>query len=49
MPGHVDDVRDRGDDAEVVVDGRTVRADWVFDSVRAEAGGAVDARLAFTG
>jgi lycopene beta-cyclase len=40
----------RIDDADVTIDGRTVRADWVFDSVTAPPPGTpADARLAFTG
>jgi lycopene beta-cyclase len=40
----------RIDDAEVTIDGRTVHADWVFDSVTAPPPGTpADARLAFSG
>lgn len=34
--GHVSQIRDGPRDAEVVVDGHTVRAEWVFDSVGIE-------------
>jgi hypothetical protein len=42
--------KDNGNDVDVTVDGETIRADWVFDSVttRPQASPA-DARLAFTG
>jgi lycopene beta-cyclase len=48
--GRVEDIRDGADAAEVVVDGRVIRAGWVFDSVMARpTAGVPDARLAFTG
>jgi lycopene beta-cyclase len=48
--GHVEDIRDGGGAAEVVIDRQTIRAAWVFDSVRAGPSSVdVDARLAFTG
>lgn len=48
--GRVESVRTRGDLAEVVVDGRTYRASWVFDSVTPEPPGSPhDAHLAFAG
>jgi lycopene beta-cyclase len=49
VSGHVDDVRDAGDSAEVVVDGRVVEAAWAFDSVTHDDSSTVDAMLAFTG
>jgi NAD(P) transhydrogenase alpha subunit len=48
--GRVQDIRDGTGAAEVTVDGRPIRADWVFDSVVARpTAGTADARLAFTG
>jgi lycopene beta-cyclase len=49
VTGHVDAVRDAGDSAEVVVDGRAVEAAWAFDSVNHGDTSTVDATLAFTG
>jgi lycopene beta-cyclase len=50
VDGHVEAVLDPpGEVAEVVVDGRTVRATWVFDSVTRTAPSTVDGWLAFTG
>lgn len=48
--GRVEAVRDDGDAAEVVVDGRPIRTWWAFDSVTPPPHGPpVDAWLAFTG
>lgn len=52
--GHVDAIRQRPDGAEVVVDGRTVRAAWAFDATGLAAPGAAGgvppaARIAFAG
>lgn len=47
--GRVESVRTSGDLAEVVVDGRTHRASWAFDSVTAAPRLPADARLAFAG
>src|SRR5206468_6078223 len=48
--GRVEQIRDGVDAATVVVNGRPIRASWVFDSVTARSPGpSVDARLAFTG
>jgi lycopene beta-cyclase len=48
--GHVDRISDGDGAAEVVVDGRAVRAGWVFDSVtQSPPGPEPDARIAFTG
>jgi lycopene beta-cyclase len=48
--GRVREIRDGPHGAEVVVDGRVVRARWVFDSVSPwPPTGPPDARLAFTG
>jgi lycopene beta-cyclase len=50
MPGRVEQIRDGERGAEVTVDGRVLRADWVFDSVSVpRTTGAADAGLAFTG
>jgi lycopene beta-cyclase len=50
MSGRVQEIRNLERGAEVTVDGRVVRARWVFDSVsRRRAAGPPDARLAFTG
>lgn len=48
--GRVASIEDGVDAAEAVVDGRSVRASWAFDSVTARPSDTrVDARLAFTG
>jgi lycopene beta-cyclase len=50
LDGRVERVGDGTGAAEVVVDGRVVRASWAFDSVTpVPAAGEPDARLAFTG
>ncbi len=50
VTGRVARLHETGDAVEVIVDGRTVRADWVFDSVGGPPRNTpVDARLAFTG
>jgi lycopene beta-cyclase len=51
LAGHVDRITDGDGAAEVVVDGRPVRAEWVFDSVTPPPppGPEPDARIAFTG
>jgi lycopene beta-cyclase len=50
LAGHVDRITAGAGAAEVVVDGRAIRAGWVFDSVTpAPAGPEPDARIAFTG
>jgi lycopene beta-cyclase len=48
VPGSVTSVRDEGHAAAVCLDGRTLRASWVFDSRPAPVP-EPDARLAFTG
>jgi lycopene beta-cyclase len=47
--GSVEAVRDRGDTAEVVVDGSVVRARWAFDSRPPDPGSSVDVWLSFHG
>ena len=50
VSGHVEEVHDSAHGVEVTVDGRALRARWVFDSVSGpQPAGAADAWLAFTG
>jgi lycopene beta-cyclase len=48
--GRVQEIRDEGDRASVIVDGESIACRWAFDSVSGpDHAGPVDARLAFTG